>query len=127
MGISIFFARLLGPFIVIMGAGVLLNRKALARVGEDFSKSPALVYLSGVITFFIGLVIALLHDIWMLDWRLIITIFGWLALIKGIWLILLPDKSAKQSEFYLKRTKLVVVVWVLMIALGTFLTFQGYL
>ncbi|MFA5337823.1 MAG: hypothetical protein WC330_05785, partial [Candidatus Omnitrophota bacterium] len=80
---SIFLAQLIGPFIVLISIGMLLNLKVYRQIIEDFLKSTALIYISGLITFVTGLAIVLFHNLWVADWRVIITVFGWLTLIKG--------------------------------------------
>ena len=85
-----------------------------------------IVYVTGLITFVAGLAIVLFHNIWVLDWRVIITVFGWIALIKGAWLVILPGTLVKVAEAYLKNIKLVVIPWIIMLALGIFLTIKGY-
>src|SRR4030042_1562215 len=119
---SILLAKFIGPFIIIIGIGILFNTKIFLRIGEDFFKNSALVYISGIVTFLMGMAIVLFHNIWVADWRVIITLFGWSTLIKGAWLIILPGTLAKVSQIYLKNIKFLVVPWIIMIALGILLT-----
>ncbi|MDD4939258.1 MAG: hypothetical protein PHI60_03770, partial [Candidatus Omnitrophica bacterium] len=93
----------------------------------DFFKNSALVYLSGLLTFVAGLAIVLSHNIWEMDWRLIITVFAWIALTKGVLLTVSPDLSLRMSRVFIKNTKLVAIPWTLMFALGIFLLFKGFL
>ncbi|OGX18577.1 MAG: hypothetical protein A3K83_00330 [Omnitrophica WOR_2 bacterium RBG_13_44_8b] len=123
---SILLAKFIGPFIIIIGIGILFNTKIFLRIGEDFFKNSALVYISGIVTFLMGMAIVLFHNIWVADWRVIITLFGWSTLIKGAWLIILPGTLAKVSQIYLKNIKFLVVPWIIMIALGILLTVKGY-
>lgn len=126
MDYSIVLAQLLGPFIIAIGLGVIINAKALPLIGDGFSKNLGLVFLSGVFTLLGGLTILLFHNIWAADWRLIITIFGWITLIKGLWLTVLPQTVAKVAGLYLKNTSLVLAVWIIMLLFGAFLTSKGY-
>lgn len=123
---SLLLARFIGPFIVLVAIAVLFNRKALLRIAEDFSKNPALIYISGLITFTAGLAIVLFHNIWAADWRLIITLFGWITLIKGAWLVIFPGTIAKVSSRFTKNINMVTVPWLIMFALGIFLVIKGY-
>ena len=40
---SILFARFIGPFIMVVGAGILLNMKTFKKIGEDFFKNAGMV------------------------------------------------------------------------------------
>ncbi|MFH0913415.1 MAG: hypothetical protein V1884_03950 [Candidatus Omnitrophota bacterium] len=126
MANSIFLAKAIGLYMVIVALGILFNLKIYQRVMEDFSKNSALIYLGGVIALIIGLLILLSHNLWVAGWEVIITIFGWLGLIKGVWLMILPDSLAKLTRAYQKKTRALVVHLVIILVLGAFLIAKGY-
>ncbi|MBU1998836.1 MAG: hypothetical protein KKE64_04995 [Candidatus Omnitrophica bacterium] len=123
---STLLAKFIGTYIIVIGVGLLFNLKVYQKIMEDFFKNAALVYVTGLITFVVGLAIVLFHNIWVLDWRVIITVFGWIALIKGAWLIIFPGTLVKVTESFAKNIKLVVILWIIMLAIGIFLTIKGY-
>ena len=123
---SIFLAKLLGPYCIIVAVGILFNLRTYQKVMEDFCKNYALIYLGGVMALFFGLLMVLFHNVWVANWVVIITIFGWLGFIKGAWLIILPNTVAKLTEAYQKNVALLVVHLVIILALGVFLTVRGY-
>jgi len=123
---SIFLAKILGPYCIIVGAGVLFNVKSYQKVMEDFCKNSALLYLGGIFALLFGLLILLFHNVWAANWTVIITIFGWGGLIKGAWLIIFPNSLTKLTEAYKKKTALLKVHLLVVIVLGIFLTVKGY-
>jgi hypothetical protein len=123
---SIFLAKILGPYTIIVGLAFLFNLKAYQKVLEDFCKNSALIYLGGVFAFLFGLLIILFHNVWVAGWPVIITIFGWMALIKGVWLIVFPNTVAKFTQAYQKKTALITVSLVIVLVLGIFLVAKGY-
>ena len=123
---SILLARFIGPYIIVIDIGLLVNLKTYRTIMEDFFKNAALVYVTGLLTFVAGLAIVLFHNIWVLDWRLIITLFGWNILIKGALLVISPATSAKIAALFAKNNKLVIIPWIIMLAIGIFLTTKGY-
>ena len=124
---SALLARLIGPYIVLIGTGLIFNQKLFRQIMEDFPKNHALVFVTGLFTFIAGLAILLFHNIWVADWRVIITVFGWAAFIKGIWLAVLPGTLVKTTKLYMKNINLVMIPWAIMILVGIFLTVQGYI
>lgn len=126
MGNSILFAKFIGPYILLIGVGLQFNFKIYRRIIEEFIKNAAIVYLAGLITFVAGLSIIIFHNIWAMDWRIIITVLGWIALIKGAWLVILPGSIAGVAELFLRDVKLVRIPWVIMLLIGIFLTVKGY-
>lgn len=123
---SILLARFIGPFIILIAISVIFNSKLYTQIMDGFFKNPGLAYITGLITFVAGLAVVLSHNIWVMDWRVIITLFGWSALIKGAWLVISPAVSARITDAFVKNIKLLVIPWIIMLALGIFLTAKGY-
>ena len=123
---SILLAKFIGPYIMAIAIGLLFNLKTYQKIMGDFFKNAALVYVTGLITFVAGLAIVLFHNLWVLDWRVIVTLFGWNMLIKGAWLIISPDTSTKMATLFAKNSKLVIIPWIIMLTIGVFLTAKGY-
>src|ERR1700681_1751157 len=83
MSTSVFIARLIGPVMLVIGLAVLTNQRAFREMAEEFLRSRALLFLSGLIIMPDGLAIVLTHNIWAADGRVVITLFGSLYLIAG--------------------------------------------
>jgi len=96
MEISIFFARFLGGFFVIFGL-LFLGAKLLGKVIE-MTENKAFVISTGYISLLMGLATVVLHNVWVADWRIAITILGWSTLIKGILKIGFPEFINKQAQ-----------------------------
>ena len=126
MDSSIFFAKLLGPYCILAAAGVLFNLKAWQNIMEDFFRNTALIYFAGAFAFLFGLTIVLLHNIWEANWTVIITIFGWLGIIKGVWMIILPNTVGKIIKAYRRNTFILKVNLFIAAVIGLFLTAIGY-
>jgi hypothetical protein len=112
MEISIFFARLWGSFFVIFGL-LFLGAKFLGKVIE-MTEDKAFVISTGYITLLMGLVTVILHNVWVADWRIAITILGWSTLIKGIMKIGFPEYIHKQAQRFKSRQELEAVIILLM-------------
>ena len=85
-----------------------------------------LFYLSGLLSLLAGLAIINLHNTWYADWRVIITVLGWLMTIGNIVRVVLPQIAiAIGSTIYGGRAPTIVVALIVG-ALGAFLSFKGY-
>ena len=104
----------------------MFNRKAFQRVMDDFCKNAALVFYGGVLALVIGVVIVLTHNVWVADWTVIITIIGWLGLIKGIWIIVFPNTVSKFMQAYQRSENLLMVHSIATLIFGVVLTFFGF-
>lgn len=126
MNASLFIARMFGLYILILAPILLFKRELFKRVMEDFSKNYAVLFLTGIFTLIIGLAIVLTHNIWVMNWTVIITIFGWAALIKGICFLAFPGSLSKFSDFYSKAKVFPVVHAVIALLVGIYLTYMGF-
>jgi hypothetical protein len=123
---SIFLAKLLGPYFIIVAIGFLFNRKAYQKVMEDFCSNFALIYIGAIFALFFGLLVVLFHNVWAANWTVIITIFGWAGIIKGIWLIVLPNSVSGFIAAFRRKSALLPVYLVILLGLGIFLSVRGY-
>ena len=83
----------------------------------------AFVISTGYITLLMGLVTVILHNIWIWDWPVIITILGWSTLIKGIMKVGFPEQINKQAQRFKKKQWLSALF---IIALGAFLLWKSF-
>ncbi|PIU41757.1 MAG: hypothetical protein COS99_03815 [Candidatus Omnitrophica bacterium CG07_land_8_20_14_0_80_42_15] len=126
METAVFIAKILGPCYLIIAIGIMLNREFYQKVMEDFSKNAALVYIGGLLALVIGLLIVLSHNVWVANWTVIITIFGWGGLIKGTWLIAFPNTVSKFMHAYQTNKTLLMIHSAVVLVLGLALTIFGY-
>ncbi|MHA1547965.1 MAG: hypothetical protein ACTSU0_04170 [Alphaproteobacteria bacterium] len=127
MDTSIFLAKLMGPVLLVMGLFVVLRPASINRIGREFLDSEALLFMSGILTLPAGLAIVITHNVWAADWRVLITVFGWIAILAGIARIVLPDMMRTVGKSMTENTLLIAVPGVLMALLGAYLAYQGYL
>ena len=123
---AVFIARLTGPALVVIGVGVLLNEANYAAVITEAAHSPTLIYLSGLLTLPLGLAILNVHRAWTANWRVVVTVLGWLLAIGGVIRIVLPQFTAALAITLYSGSAGLTIFAVVMLALGGYLSFQGY-
>jgi hypothetical protein len=126
MQTSIFLARLIGPAFLVMGIGMLLNREGYRAMAREFLRSRALIYLAGLLALVPGIAMVLVHNVWVFDWRLIVTLFGWLAVLGGIFRLLFPQQVTALGETMIESESYMLVAAIVVLALGLILSFYGY-
>ena len=126
MQTSIFIAKLIGPIMLVAGIAMLINRKQLDALAQELLRSHALLFLLGLIDLAIGLAIVLTHNIWVADWRLIITLLGWLLIVRGAIRILVPDQIKALGVKLLKNSNVVTGSLAGTAILGLALCYFGY-
>ena len=124
---SIFLARLIGPFALALGLAVLMGSTGFRTIANEFLASPALIFLSGVITLPAGLAIVLTHNVWTPDWRVVITLVGWLAVISGLVRILAPQQTTAKARLMIANPTIPKIGAAFWLAIGALLCFYGYI
>jgi hypothetical protein len=127
MQTSIFLAQLIGPMFVVIGAGLLVSPGDYRVMAEQFLASRALIYIAGLMALVPGLAIVLTHNVWVFDWRLIITVLGWLGVIGGAFRLLMPRQVVAVGSAMLARQGWMRGGGIGVIALGAILSFYGYM
>ena len=126
MSTSLFLAKLIGPVCLVIGLALLINGAAFRALAGDFLNNPALMFLSGVITLPAGLAIVLTHNVWAGDWRILITILGWLAVIGGLIRILAPQRAVAVGRTMLANPSTLHISTGVYLLIGALLCFFGY-
>ena len=127
MPTSIFLARLLGPLLLVPGIGLLLTPRMFRAMATELIGSVLLIYLFGLIDFTAGLAIVLTHNVWVANWRVLITLIGWLLLIRGAIRILAADRLKPFAAKLFRNKLLIPVSGGVMIILGLILCYFGYI
>jgi len=126
MSSSKFIARLIGPVFVVSGIAMLWNRGSYPDMVEEFLHSPALIYIAGFLALLGGLAIVNVHNSWLWGWPLIVTVIGWLAVIGGTFRMVAPRYVQTLGSAMFAHSAVVIVIAILSVALGGFLSFKGY-
>ena len=125
MAISRYLAKLSGPIFLTIGIGMLVNGAFYRDLITEALASHVLIYLSGVLSLLAGLAIVITHNRWSGGWPVIITVLGWLMVIGGVIRIVVPQVAQVAGTIYAGRAAIVVVA-ILCVALGSFLSFKGF-
>jgi hypothetical protein len=126
MQTSIFLAKLLGPLLVVLGVGLLVNRSVYREMAQEFLASRALIYLSGLLALLAGLAIVNVHNVWVLGWPVVITAFGWLTLFGGILWMVFPDRAKALGSAIFDAPGVLLIASIVQLGLGGYLTMVGY-
>jgi hypothetical protein len=97
MDISIFLAKFWGWYMITFFILLLLYPKRIKELFE-FSKDDKFVVLISLMGIILGLLNIIIHNIWVWDWRLVITLFGWIVFIKSVTNFAFPEISRKWIE-----------------------------
>jgi hypothetical protein len=127
MQTSIFLARLIGTPLLIIGAAVLLNQAWYRTMIREVIASKISFYVAAALGLIVGLAIVLAHNVWTLNWRVLITLFGWVNLLRGVVTVLFPAQAMEFAGRHIGGSKHVPLIpGAVAVILGLILCFFGY-
>jgi hypothetical protein len=120
---SIFLAKFWGWYLIIFFIILSFNPKRIKQIFNDLKDEKFLI-LASFLAITVGLLNILFHNTWEPNWKLIITLIGWVSLLKGITLFMFPKQTVIWLEF--TNIKLVQVLYTLLLLVGLFLLNIAY-
>jgi vacuolar-type H+-ATPase subunit I/STV1 len=125
---TLFLSRLIGLYCLLVGLSMVSHKQLTVEGVTTLFQNPSLTLLLGFITLGASLSLVLAHNLW---WSgplaLIITLIGWLVLIKSLLFLFLDP--AMEARFFLGQLHYQQFFYdyaAVSIALGLFLTYAGF-
>lgn len=118
MEISSYLTTFWGWYLIIFFVILSFNPKRIKQIFNDL-KDQKFVILAAFLAIIIGLLSVLAHNIWEADHRIIVTLLGWISLLLGLSLFIVPHTVAKWLEYI--NMKLVQVLYISLLLVGAYL------
>ena len=85
-------AGALGLFLIAKGTGQATSSERWRDFARELDRQPGLLYALGMFAFLVGTLTLMAHRHWSDPLAIIVTGFGWAALVEGVLLIAVPEK-----------------------------------
>lgn len=121
--VSIFLAKFWGWYFIIFFLILSFNPKRIVQVIKDLEDQKFVIVIS-FLAIVIGLLNILFHNVWEDNWKLIITLIGWIALFIGLSLFIFPKRTVLWLDYL--NIKFVQVIYMMLFFVGLFLLNMGY-
>ena len=125
---TLFLSRLIGLYCLLVGLSMMTHKQLTVEGVAALLQNASLTLLLGFITLGASLAMVIAHNLW---WSgplaLIITLIGWLALIKSLLFLFLSP--AMEARFFLGQLHYQQFFYdyvAVSIALGIYLTYAGF-
>jgi glucose uptake protein GlcU len=93
MNITVLFEQVFGLYLVLSGILVLIKQEHIVSVGRMFGKDYALRLSMGALITLGGLFMVLTYRDWTTTATSLVTLVGWLVLLKGVALLFMSDRQ----------------------------------
>ncbi|HEV7738411.1 MAG TPA: hypothetical protein VGO47_13690 [Chlamydiales bacterium] len=124
MCVSVFLALVIGAYLVLVSLAMLIQHQHSKRLLNEFYANHALVVFSGQIWIILGLLLIVGHNVWEMEWPVIITIAGWVMLLQGIYRVFAPMLFSKKMKELQARKGYDFIVWAWLIV-GLYMIWVG--
>jgi len=128
METSLIIAKIIGVIYLAFGLGLIFNRAYYKQAFTKMMEDSTYTILSGFMAIILGFIVVEYHPGSTEDWTIIITIIGWIAIVKGILLLAIPKSFNVFQSIFEKNSSLnimtffVFVFGLIFIYLGFFMT-----
>ncbi|MBD3327761.1 hypothetical protein GF340_00480 [Candidatus Peregrinibacteria bacterium] len=117
MEATMVIAKLAAILYLAVGLGILLSPTHYRSIYKEVISSPTLTYFSALMALFFGTLIVLFHNIWVQNWPVLITLIGWIGMLKGTIILIFP-KSLKIWKPLLDHNTGLMIGGLIAVAIG---------
>ncbi|MDH7794924.1 MULTISPECIES: hypothetical protein [unclassified Beijerinckia] len=121
------FARVLGPFLAIVTAVAAYRMPTMAAMFSDFFANGAVVWITGALLLLCGMIIIALHQYWRAPAAVLISLFGWLLVLRGAIVLVAPNLMIRGGEALMPHQTLLRLSFGLFTLIGLYLTYVGWI
>ena len=121
---AMWVAAVFGPLMAIVGFWMMMYTDNMMKVMTSLKNTPAAFYLMGTLNMLFGLAILNIFNVWSWDKYLLVTLLGWVLLVRGVGSLFAPHLVMKASMGDQKNAKvfgIIPLVW------GLALCWVGYM
>jgi hypothetical protein len=121
------FARVLGPFLVIVDVTAVLRASEMQTLLKDFTANSLWTWVVGAFVLLGGLVIIALHQYWHGAAAIIVSALGWLVVLRGLLLLAFPEVFVSIGNSVIEATAWWKAACIAFALVGVCLTYVGWM
>lgn len=121
-----FLVMVLGWYLVVVSVFLVMRQEELRTVMHEVISNRGLFFVLAFITLILGLMMVVSHNIWMMGWPVLVTIFSWLVLLTGLFRLFYPSMAMSVAKSFLDNPVRMRMTGVLLFVLGLFFLMKAY-
>ena len=126
MTLTAYVAQLLGVYLVLSGVLMIVREQTMMLLVPKFVDTPPFLYFLGSLRVLIGLAIVLAHNMWIGTLGTVIYVVGWLTILRGIAMLVLPVETERKILAAFSRGNVWYTTAIVAIVLGGWLAYAGF-
>jgi hypothetical protein len=121
------FARVLGPFFVIVSATAGARAAEMSSLMSAFAADALWSWIAGSFVLAGGLVVAALHSYWRGPAAIVVSLMGWLITLRGVLLLAFPKAFISMANSVIGMSDLWRAICIGFTMIGLYLTYVGWM
>ena len=119
-------AQFLGLFSIILALSMLVRRKMVVHILKDVLKNRAFSYIIGIFEVAGGLLLVLNHTLFGDTLTTVVSVFGWLFLLEGVFYLFATQKFIKSFIRTLHNYRGYYLISAIYLVIGIYLVYAGF-
>lgn len=120
------FARVMGPLLTIIPVVATARATDMRQLLTEFTASAVWPWVTGTLILTAGIAIVASHQIWRGAAAIVISVLGWLMVVRGIVLIAFPGVFASLADRMIGVSAVWIAGAVVVALIGLYLTYVGW-
>jgi vacuolar-type H+-ATPase subunit I/STV1 len=121
-----FFSRVLGPFLIIFDVTAVARASDMQSLLSQFEANSMWTFVTGAFILLLGLTIVAAHQIWRGAAAIIVSLLGWLIVLRGLLLVAFPKFFASLANDMIGAQGWWITACIVFALVGVYLTYVGW-
>jgi len=128
MSVSIQLARIFSIYFILIGISMFINRSFFRAAVKELASNNVAMLIIATTTLMLGVLLVNLHNIWVHDWRVMVTLLCWMVLLGGVVRSLFPTfVQGMAGRIFYKNGRFLGIVSTMSLALGILFGYLGFI
>lgn len=128
MSVSIQLARIFSIYFFLIGISMFINRSFFRAAIKELASNNVAMLIVATTTLMLGALLVNLHNVWVNDWRVTITLLCWLVMLGGAIRTLFPTFiQGMAGRIFYKNGRFLGVVSTVSLILGILFGYLGFI
>ena len=120
------FSRVIGPFFVIICVTAVARASDIQDLFSQFEANSLWTWVIGASALALGLTMVTVHQYWRGAAAVIVSLLGWLVVLRGVLLLALPSAFISMANSMIGAQALWVALAIGFALVGLYLTYVGW-
>ena len=123
------FARVIGPFMTLVVGALELRAGEMTKIGPLFFENAVIVWMTAALLVFVGIFVIAFHQCWRSPAAILISLFGWFLMMRGLVLLYAPQLMARAVNRAVSGDSVLYIRlgFSVMLLIGLWLTYVGWI